>query len=188
MNIILFGGPGAGKGTQALKIAQEYKIPHISTGDMLRGAAQETSPLAQKIKDTMQRGELVSDELLREIVAERLNKSDCTHGVILDGYPRTLGQAKDLEEILNKLGKKIDTVLYIAVPEEELVRRLSLRGRADDTLDTIKNRLKVYMSTTRPVLDYYQEKGLLQTVEGVGDIEAIFKKVKETLAGKKLRS
>lgn len=183
MQIILFGGPGAGKGTQAQKISQFYKIPHISTGDMLRETTQEKSPLAHKIKEIMQQGELVSDDLLKEIVGVRLEKSDCRDGFILDGYPRTLRQAHDLEDILKKSQKKIDMVLYFKVHEEELIRRLSQRGRADDTLETIKNRLSVYVSTTRPVLDFYQEKGLLYTVQGVGEIETVFEKIKGVITG-----
>lgn len=183
MQIILFGGPGAGKGTQAQKLSQFYKIPHISTGDMLRETAQGKTPLALRIKEIMQRGELVSDDLLKEIVEIRLEKNDCEDGFILDGYPRTLRQVHDLEAILKKLQKEIDIVLYFEVHEEELIRRLSQRGRADDTLETIKNRLSVYISTTRPVLDYYQERDLLAIVQGVGEVETIFGKAKEALTG-----
>ncbi|MDD5259101.1 MAG: adenylate kinase [bacterium] len=174
MRIILFGGPGAGKGTQAEKIVSHYHIPQISTGDILRETAASASPLALKIKEVMSKGELVSDDLLKEIVAERLAKPDCQAGFILDGYPRTTRQAHDLEEILEARGLKLDAVLYIEVPEQELVTRLSKRGRADDNEKTIKNRLKVYESTTRPVLDFYKEKKHLKKVNGIGSIDQIF--------------
>ncbi|MDD5131402.1 MAG: adenylate kinase [bacterium] len=181
MRIILFGGPGAGKGTQAEKIVNQYHIPQISTGDILRETAASTSPLALKIKEVMSRGELVSDDLLKEIVAERLTKPDCREGFILDGYPRTTRQAQDLEQILKQRGLKLDTVLYIEVDEQELVTRLSKRGRADDNEKTIKNRLKVYESTTRPVLDFYKEKMLLQKVNGIGSIDQIFALIRNIL-------
>ncbi len=181
MRIILFGGPGAGKGTQAEKIVAQYHLPQISTGDILRETAASSSPLALKIKEVMSKGELVSDDLLKEIVAERLAKPDCQDGFILDGYPRTTRQAHDLEEILKIRGLKLDAVLYIQVAEQELVTRLSKRGRADDNEKTIKNRLKVYESTTRPVLDFYQEKKLLRKVNGIGSIDQIFALIRNIL-------
>ncbi len=181
MQIVLFGGPGAGKGTQAQKIAAHYKIPQISTGDILRETAASQSPLAQKLKEVMQKGELVSDNLLKDIVEERLKKEDCRNGFILDGYPRTLGQAGDLEGILKDIGRKIDAVLFVEVHEQELIDRLSKRGRADDNEATIKNRLKVYENTTRPVLDFYKQKNLLRTVQGVGTIEIIFGSLRSIL-------
>lgn len=181
MRIILFGGPGAGKGTQAQKIVDHYHIPQISTGDILRETAASASPLATKIKEVMSRGELVSDELLKEIVAERLQQADCQPGFILDGYPRTTRQAHDLAEILQQRNLNLDAVLYIAVNEQELVTRLSQRGRADDNEETIKNRLKVYESSTRPVLDFYKEKMLLQKVNGVGTVDQIFVLIRNVL-------
>jgi len=181
MRIILFGGPGAGKGTQAEKIVSNYHIPQISTGDILRETAASASPLALKIKEVMNRGELVSDDLLKEIVAERLTKPDCREGFILDGYPRTTRQAHDLEEILKARSLKLDAVLFIEVDEQELVMRLSKRGRADDNEQTIKNRLKVYESATRPVLDFYKEKKLLQKVNGIGSIDQIFVLIRNIL-------
>jgi adenylate kinase len=181
MRIILFGGPGAGKGTQAKKIASHYHIPQISTGDSLRETAASASPLAMKIKEVMSRGELVSDDLLKEIVAERLQKPDCQKGFILDGYPRTTRQAHDLEEILETRALKLDTVLYIEVHGQELVTRLSKRGRADDKEKTIKNRLNIYESTTRPVLDFYKEKMLLQKVNGIGTVDQIFALIRNIL-------
>lgn len=181
MRIILFGGPGAGKGTQAQKIVDHYHLPQISTGDILRETAASASTLAAKIKEVMSRGELVSDDLLKEIVAERLRQADCRQGFILDGYPRTTRQAHDLEEILQHRNLTLDAVLYIAVDEQELVTRLSKRGRADDNEETIKNRLKVYESSTRPVLDFYQEKMLLQKVNGVGTVEQVFVLIRDIL-------
>ncbi len=181
MRIILFGGPGAGKGTQAEKIVSHYHIPQISTGDILRETAASASPLSLKIKEVMSRGELVSDDLLKEIVAERLARPDCQEGFILDGYPRTTRQAHDLEEILETRGLKLDAVLFIEVAEQELVTRLSKRGRADDNEKTIKNRLKVYESTTRPVLDFYKDKMLLQKVNGIGSIDQIFALIRDIL-------
>lgn len=181
MQVILFGGPGAGKGTQAQKISAHYKIPQISTGDILRETANSSSPLAFKLKEVMNRGELVSDELLREIVAERLKKEDCSKGFVLDGYPRTVRQAHHLKDILLALKKALDVVLYIEVNEQELIERLSKRGRADDNEQTIKNRLKVYESTTKPVLDFYRKAGNLKLVKGVGSIDEIFVSLKKIL-------
>jgi len=181
MQIILFGGPGAGKGTQAQRITEHYSIPQISTGDILRETAASQSPLSKKIKEVMQRGELVSDDLLKEIVEARLQKADCQKGFILDGYPRTIRQALDLEAVMRDINKKLNTVLYVEVPEQELITRLSKRGRADDNETTIKNRLKVYESSTRPVLDFYQAKDLLKKVNGVGSVEDIFDQIKGIL-------
>ncbi|MBI5554523.1 MAG: adenylate kinase [Elusimicrobia bacterium] len=181
MRIVLFGGPGAGKGTQAQKIVDHYHIPQISTGDILRKTAASASPLAMKIKKVMSRGKLVSDDLLKEIVAERLQQADCRPGFILDGYPRTTRQAHDLEETLQQRNLKLDAVLYIVVNEQELVTRLSRRGRADDIEETIRNRLKVYESSTRPVLNFYKEKMLLQKVNGVGTVVQVFVLIRNVL-------
>ncbi|MGA3014802.1 MAG: adenylate kinase [Bacteroidales bacterium] len=177
-NLILFGPPGAGKGTQAVKIAEKYGWIHVSTGDILRTEVSQGTPLGLKVKEVMEAGILVSDELLIEIMESVFRKHNTAGGVVLDGFPRTLKQAKELDQMLLKLGKKLSLVLSLDVDEDELVKRLLKRaqeqGRKDDTEEVIKNRLVQYHQYTKPLIDYYKEKRLLKNVFGVGNIEDIF--------------
>ncbi len=177
-NLILFGPPGAGKGTQAVKIAEKYGWKHVSTGDILRAEVSQGTPLGLKVKAVMEAGHLVSDELLIEIMESVFRKNDKVEGFVLDGFPRTLKQAMELDEMLKKLGHSITLVLSLTVNEEELIARLLKRaqdqGRKDDTEEVIKNRLIQYHQHTRPLLDYYTERNYLKEVYGVGDIDAIF--------------
>lgn len=209
MNLILMGLPGAGKGTQAEKIIAEYQIPQISTGDMFRAAIANQTPLGLKAKEYMDRGDLVPDEVTNGIVKERLAQDDTKNGFLLDGFPRTLDQAKALDEMLADLGKKIDAVIDINVPEEVLVERLTGRymcrscgasfhkvfkptkvegtcdrcgghefyQRDDDKPETVKNRLAVNIKNSEPILAYYKEQGLLKSIDGNRDIDAVFKDV-----------
>ena len=209
MNLILMGLPGAGKGTQAEKIIAEYQIPQISTGDMFRAAIANQTALGLKAKEYMDRGDLVPDEVTNGIVKERLAQDDTKNGFLLDGFPRTLDQAKALDEMLADLGKKIDAVIDINVPEEVLVERLTGRymcrscgasfhkvfkptnvegtcdrcgghefyQRDDDKLETVKNRLAVNIKNSEPILAYYKEQGLLKSIDGNRDIDAVFKDV-----------
>jgi len=177
-NLILFGPPGAGKGTQAIKIAEKYGWVHVSTGDILRLEVSQGTPLGLKVKAVMETGILVSDELLIEIMESVFRKNNTAGGFVLDGFPRTLNQAKELDRMLVKLRTKVSLVLSLDVEEEELVKRLLKRaqeqGRKDDTEEVIKNRLAQYHQHTKPIIEYYEEKKLLKNVRGVGSIEDIF--------------
>ncbi len=211
MDIILIGPPGSGKGTQAKMIVDRYKVLHISTGDILRENVRNGTPLGVEAKKFMEAGKLVPDSLLIDIIKDRLAKEDVKAGWMLDGYPRTIPQAEALDKILPALGQKIDVVLNIDVPDEELVKRVTgrrmckcgatyhvsfnkpkvegkcdacggeLYQRADDTEETVKQRLNAYHAQTQPLIDYYNKRGIVATVLGVGDIKAIFDKVAAAL-------
>lgn len=179
--IILFGPPGAGKGTQAIMIAQKYGWIHVSTGDILRAEVSQGTPLGMKVKAVMEAGHLVSDELLVEIMESVFRKNINGQGFVLDGFPRTLNQAKELDNMLQKLGQGVSLVLSLEVNEEELVNRLLNRareqGRKDDTEEVIKNRLAQYHQHTKPLIDYYVGKNLFKEVFGEGSIDEIFIKL-----------
>ena len=184
-NLILFGPPGAGKGTQAIKIAEKYGWVHVSTGDILRSEVSQGTPLGLKVKAVMETGILVSDELLIEIMESVFRKNNTAGGFVLDGFPRTLNQAKELDRMLVKLGTKVSLVLSLDVDEKELVKRLLKRaqeqGRKDDTEEVIKNRLAQYHQHTKPLIEYYEEKKLLKNVMGVGSIDDIFTSLCESI-------
>jgi len=177
-NLILFGPPGAGKGTQAIKIAEKYGWKHVSTGDILRSEVSQGTTLGLKVKEVMEAGTLVSDALLIDIMESVFRKNNTVGGFVLDGFPRTLKQAQELDQMLTKLGTKVSLVLSLEVDEEELVKRLLKRaqeqGRKDDTEEVIKNRLVQYHQHTKPLIEYYSEKNLLNDVIGVGSIDDIF--------------
>ncbi len=208
MILVIFGPPGAGKGTQSRLIADKLKILHISTGDILRGATQRQTELGKKASSYMKAGELVPDELVREMILERIKKPDVSAGFILDGYPRNVNQAMELDRMLESLLKKIDLVVNIVISDEEIIRRLTgrrvcdlcgrvthveyepqldsdvcdvcggeLKTRTDDSLEAIKNRLKVYYSQTLPVLDYYRAKGIVRDANGRGEKNNIFSEI-----------
>lgn len=181
MNLILLGPPGAGKGTQGHLLHERYDIPQVSTGDMLRTAVRAGTALGQQAKSYMDRGALVPDEVMVGIVQERLAQADTKHGFVLDGFPRTAAQAEALSQILHVLGRPLEHVISIEVPEEELLRRLAKRheieARNDDTDETIRHRLKVYQRETAPLIDYYRHRGLLRPISGVGAVEAIFAQI-----------
>jgi adenylate kinase len=187
-NLILFGPPGAGKGTQAVRIAEKNGWLHVSTGDILREEVKKGSPLGLKVKTVMEAGHLVSDELLIEIMESVFQKNDKAAGFVLDGFPRTLKQAKELDEMLKRHNQKISIVLSLEVDEDELVKRLLKRavdqGRKDDTEEVIKNRLLQYHEHTRPLIDYYKEQKLYREVIGVGTIDDIFATLCNVLEGK----
>jgi adenylate kinase len=177
-NLILFGPPGAGKGTQAIKIAEKYGWIHVSTGDILRSEVSQETPLGLKVKAVMESGILVSDELLIEIMESVFRKNNTAGGFVLDGFPRTLNQAKELDRMLVKFATKVSLVLSLDVDEEELLKRLLVRalnqGRKDDTEEVIKNRLVQYHKHTKPLIEYYEAKKLLKNVRGVGTVDEIF--------------
>lgn len=186
MRIIIFGPPGAGKGTQAKLISEEYGIPHLSTGEIFRSAIKNETPLGKEVKTILDAGNLVPDEKVVGLVEEELKDDQYDDGYILDGFPRTVPQAKAFDTILDKKGKSLDAFLQLEVPENELVDRILSRGegRSDDTPEKVKNRLAVYRQETEPVLNYYKEQDIVETIDGVGSIEDIFGRIMDTLDSK----
>jgi len=181
MRIVFIGPPGAGKGTQAQKIVERYMIAHLSTGDMLRAARDAKTPLGLKADEYMSRGELVPDDIIIDLIRERLQSADCRRGYLLDGFPRTIAQAEALDAMLASQNTPLDVVLELQVPEEELFRRLAGRGRADDKPEVIRQRLVAYRTQTEPLLDYYRRKNLLRTVDGLGTVDEIFDRIRAIL-------
>jgi adenylate kinase len=215
MKIILLGGPGAGKGTQAKKLIEKFKIPQISTGDILRAAVKEGTPLGKQAKECMDAGKLVPDSVVIGIVEERLKQPDAKQGFILDGFPRTVPQAEALDAALAKMGANLDHVVSIDVDEEALVERLTgrrtcknaacgqmfhvkftppkkagvcdkcgseLYQRDDDNETTVRSRLATYNQATKPLIDYYEKKGLVRKIAGVGGIDDIYNSIVHILA------
>ena len=213
MDLILLGPPGAGKGTQASSLVKDYGVPQISTGDALRAAVKEGSAVGARAKKYMDAGDLVPDEVVIEIVGERIEEPDCTEGFLLDGFPRTTSQADALAEMLSKAEREIDHVICIQVEKEEVVERLSgrrscracgfpyhvrfnppakegacdkcggeLYQRDDDREEAIRQRLETYENQTQPLIDYYRQRGLLRPVEGRGDVEAVYDRIRSALA------
>lgn len=181
LQIILIGGPGAGKGTQAAKIKEKYGIPHISTGEILREEVAKNTPLGMQVKEVMERGELVADSIILALVEKRLKQPDCQKGFILDGFPRTLTQAQGLEPILQKRGHPGLKVILLEVSDGEMMKRLLARKRADDTEETIKNRIAKYHAETVDAIRYYEEKGLLSRIDGEQSIEDVFADIEAEL-------
>lgn len=173
LKVVLLGPPGAGKGTQAQLLAARLGVPAISTGDMLREAVAAGSDLGQRVEGIMASGGLVDDALMADVVRDRLAKADAQAGFLLDGYPRTSPQAKTLEGILTEAGERLDAVVLVDVPEEELVRRALLRGRADDSEEVIRARQRVYREKTEPLIGYYRERGLLREIDGHQPVETV---------------
>ena len=212
LRTILLGPPGAGKGTQAVKIVEKYGIPHISTGDIFRENIKNGTELGKKAQAYMNRGELVPDDLVIEIATDRLTKDDCKNGFLLDGFPRTVYQAEKLDEFLAGHGGKIDKVLDIAVGKDELITRLTGRRvckacgasfhvvnippkkegvcdycggeliqRADDNLETVTNRIDVYESQTKPLIDYYEKAGNIAHIDGTTGLDNVFTDIVKAL-------
>jgi len=183
MRIVFIGPPGAGKGTQSARLLSYLGIPHLSTGDMLRAAIESGSSIGKEAASYMNHGELVPDALIVDLLGERLEAGDCQKGCLLDGFPRTLGQAESLDDYLRQNGSALDVVLAIQVEEDELVGRLSQRGRSDDRPDAIRQRLRDFNAITRPVLDYYKERGLLHNVPGQGSPDDVFERIRNVVDG-----
>lgn len=182
MRLVLVGPPGAGKGTQAVRLAERLDVPHISTGDLFRANLTRETPLGLAAKRYMDAGELVSDEVTVGMVRERLAEDDAAKGFILDGFPRTVAQAHALSELLHAAGNELDAVVALEVPEDVLVKRLLSRGRADDSEDVIRRRLEVYHAETAPLIEHYRDQ--LVTVDAVGEIEEITERVLGALAAR----
>ena len=182
LRIVMLGAPGCGKGTQAERLQASLGVPAISTGDMLRAAVAAGSELGRRVEGVMASGALVDDDLMAEVVRDRLSQPDAAAGFLLDGYPRTAPQAGTLEEILN--GSQIDHVVTIDVPDEELVQRIVLRGRgADDREEVVRERLQVYAAQTEPLIAHYECLGLLRRVNGNVPIEQVTAAIEASLAG-----
>jgi adenylate kinase len=171
--VVLLGPPGAGKGTQAQVLCERLGVCAISTGDMLREAVAAGNELGKKVQGIMDAGELVDDATMADVVRERLARMDTGPGFLLDGYPRTLPQAETLAGILRDAGLSLDAVLLVEVPEDELVRRTLLRGRADDKEEVVRERLRVYREKTAPLIGYYRQRGLLHEIDGDRPVEEV---------------
>ena len=187
MNIILFGAPGAGKGTQAEKLVAKYGLVQLSTGDMLRAAISTGTDLGKRAKEIMDHGDLVSDDIIVGMIAARLDEKDCANGVILDGFPRTVAQAEALDEMLASKGLSLDGVVEIRVDEAALFARIENRAaetggaRSDDNADTLRKRLAVYHENTAPLLPYYRDKGVLKSVDGMATIDEVAAQIESIL-------
>jgi len=188
LNLVLFGPPGSGKGTQAKTLQERRGLPQLSTGDMLRAAIAAGTDLGKKCKAIMDSGELVPDEIVIGIIAERYDQPDCAKGAVFDGFPRTIPQAKALDAMLKGRRRKIDLVIELKVDDAVLIGRVEQRikesggvARADDTPETLKNRLAVYYKNTAPLIEYYKKQGKLVTVDGMAPIEEVTKAVAAVL-------
>ena len=189
-NLILFGPPGSGKGTQSAKIAEKCNLIHISTGDIFRREIRNKSALGMKVQTIIEKGELVPDDLLVDILRSAMEQAGNPEGFVFDGFPRTTRQAHDLDKLLSETGESVTLVLALIVDEEEVVKRLlkraMLEGRKDDTEDVIRNRMKVYHSQTQPLMDYYASQGKFISLKGLGSIDDIFDDICKIIEKKKV--
>jgi len=185
VNILLLGPQGSGKGTQARRISAEYGIPHIATGDMLRAAIAEGTPLGQQVKPILEGGELVPDELIIEVIRERLEEPDAAAGFVLDGFPRTMGQADALDSVLREIGRELTVVFALQVSDEICIERLLKRARdeqrTDDTPDAIRRRLELYHRETEPLIEHYRTLGILLTIHADGTPNEVFAEIQAAL-------
>jgi len=182
VNVLLLGIQGSGKGTQAKRIAAEYDSPHVATGDILRKAIDDGTPLGKEVEDILARGELVPDATMIDLIRERLTDSD---GFVLDGFPRTMTQAEALGDMLAEIGRPLDVVFVLQVPDdvarERLAKRALEEGRADDTPDAIDTRIATYHRETEPIVEHYRTRGSLVSIPGTGTVEEVFRHVQDAL-------
>jgi len=187
MRLVLLGAPGSGKGTQAAMLKAALKVPHISTGDLLRAAVKAGTPLGLKAKAVMEAGKLVSDDIVLGMLEERLAQADVAGGFILDGYPRNLAQCEALEALLERIGQPLDVAVKLKVPSELIVERIAGRaaaeGRKDDTPETVRERLRIYAEQTFPVAEHFAGIGHLRVVDGVGEVDEVFQRILAALPG-----
>lgn len=185
MNLVFLGPPGSGKGTQAARLTESLGVAHVSTGDMLRGAVAAGTPVGLQAKSYLDRGALVPDQVIADLVEERVQADDCAKGFLLDGFPRTLPQAELLDGALGRLERALDVVVLLEVPEEELFRRLTSRGegRSDDKPEVIRHRLEVYREQTAPLAELYEGRGLLRRIDGVGSMDDVAARVAAAAGG-----
>lgn len=185
--LLLLGPPGAGKGTQAQILVERLAIPQISTGDMLRAAVSAGTAVGKKAQSYMDAGKLVPDEVVIGVAEERLRESDARRGFILDGFPRTVGQAEALDGLLGRLGSRLERCVSITLDEEELVKRLlrraEIEGRTDDNETTIRTRMREYEEKTAPLVAYYRGRGVLEEVDGLGSVEDVARRIEQALDG-----
>ena len=179
-HLLFLGAPGAGKGTQAAILSETTSYLHLSTGELLRKEIAMNTFLGRQVKDIMNKGELVSDELVLEIVRNNLDKDN--KGWILDGYPRNLSQANSLNEVLIQINQPLEAVFYLDIPEDVLIKRLLLRGRKDDTEDTIRTRVKIYKKITEPLIEYFKDLSLLEYIDADRDLKTISSDIKHKMA------
>ena len=181
VRLLIVGPPGAGKGTQAARIAEHFEIPTISTGDIFRANIKNETELGKRVKEIVDAGDYVPDSLTNELVSDRLSEADATTGFLLDGYPRTPDQVRFLDELLASHGHKLDAVLRLKADQDEIVRRLTKRaleqGRADDSEEAIRHRQQVYRRETAPVLELFRDKGLLIEVDGLGTVDEVTERI-----------
>lgn len=186
MRIVLLGAPGSGKGTQAALLKEQFNIPHISTGVLLREAVSQATPLGLEAKSIMDRGELVPDDVMLGLIEERLGQPDVANGFILDGYPRNLAQAAALETLLQRIGQPVEEAVLIEVNEDMVVARISKRaaeeGRSDDTEEVVRNRMRVYQEQTAPVVGFFEQRDVLTRVLGEGTVEEVLQRIKSALS------
>lgn len=180
MHVIILGAPGSGKGTQSAEIIKSFALQHLSTGDMLRAEIAAGSELGLAAKAVMDKGELVSDDIILGMVAEQVKASD--KGMLFDGFPRTIAQAEGLDKLLGELGGSIGHVILLAVDNEEIIERMLARGREDDNEETIRNRLSVFDAQTAPLIDYYKSQNKLSSVLGSGSVEEITQRIHKVLS------
>jgi adenylate kinase len=179
--VVILGAPGVGKGTQAEILCRTRGWRHLATGDLLREAVAAGSPLGMEAKDTIERGDLVQDRIILGLMDEKLGEVRAD-GFVFDGFPRTVAQAEGLDAMLERRGEKVDRVVLLAAGVEVVVERLASRGRVDDTPETVRHRLRVYEEITRPVIGYYEPRGVLRRVDGVGEIQEIHRRIESVLA------